>query len=406
LEYYDFGIYLTASALIFSRVLFSTDGASAVLLSIGSFGLAYLARPIGALVLGQLGDRIGRKRVLLACLVSMGASTFLIGCLPTYSVAGAAAPAALVVLRLVQGISAGGEIAGSSVLIVEHAPDGRRGLFGAWAINGPIAGFVLSNTVFVAVTALPDEVLYTWGWRIPFWLSLLVLVVAYLVRRTIEEPEVFVASARDRPATLPLVELVRHHLGAVLRLTGCALFTVVNTVVAVFGLAYATGTAGLSPSFMLLVSIVANVVAIPVQTLGGHLSDRIGRRPVMITGSAGCAVGIFGYFAAIAAHQPALVLLAAIVLTGGFYSLANGVYPAFFVEMFDVRVRYTGTAIGLQISQLVAGFAPLAATALAGGHGAWTPAAILTAAVCLVAVVATRTARETAREPLRDLGAR
>ncbi|WP_281689693.1 MFS transporter [Pseudonocardia thermophila] len=400
LEYYDFGIFLTASSLVFNKIMFAGDATSATLASLMTFGLAYVARPLGAIVLGNLGDRFGRKRILVVTLLLMGGSTFLIGCLPTYAAAGLAAPVLLIALRLVQGVSAGGEIAGSSVLVVEHAPAHRRGFYGSWAINGPIAGFVLSSVVFVGVAAMPEDVLLSWGWRVPFWASVLVLAVAYLVRRTIEEPEVFVREAAAPTTTPPLRQLLRQS-PAMLRLAACAMFTTVNTIVSVFGLTYATQTVGLSASLMLAVSIVANVIAIPVQTLGGMLSDRIGRRPVMVIGSLGCAAGIFGYFAAITAQEPVLVFVAAIVLTGGFYSLANGVYPSFFVEMFPTRVRYTGTAIGLQISQLVAGFAPVVALALAGGAAThWLPAAVLTAGLCGLSAVAVLTARETFRTPL------
>jgi MFS family permease len=409
LEYYDFGIFLTASSLVFNKIMFSGDATSATLLSLMTFGLAYVARPLGGVVLGDLGDRFGRKRILLATLLLMGGATFLVGCLPTYATAGVLAPVLLIVLRLLQGISAGGEIAGSSVLVVEHAPPDRRGFYGSWAINGPIAGFVLSSLVFVGVAAMPEDALLSWGWRVPFWASVVVLAVAYLVRRTIEEPEVFVrevaqASSAPEARTPPVWQLLRHHAPAVLRLAACALFTTVNTIVAVFGLTYATGTVGLSPSLMLAVSVVANVLAIPVQTLAGMLSDRVGRRPVMIVGCLGCAAGTSGYFAAITTQHPVLIFAAAIVLTSGFYSLANGVYPAFFVEMFATRVRYTGTAMGLQISQLVAGFAPAVALALAGGEAThWAPAAVLTAVVCGISVLAILSARETARTPLRAL---
>ncbi|MTD54664.1 MFS transporter [Amycolatopsis pithecellobii] len=407
LEYYDFGIFLTASSLVFSHIMFGGDGSSAILLSLATFGVAYVARPLGGIVLGHLGDRYGRKRVLLATVVLMGTSTFLIGCLPTFATAGVWAPILLVALRLLQGVSAGGEIAGSSVLVVEHAPARRRGVFGSWAINGPNAGFVVAGLVFIGVAGMPHAALLAWGWRIPFWLSLFVLGVAYFFRRSIEEPEVFVeqVEAADRGSDqaiprLPLWELLRHQAPAVLRVAACALFTTVNTMVSVFALTFATGPMRLPSSLMLAVSILINTIAIGLQPLAGILSDRFGRRPVMLVGCLGCMAGIFGYLDAISAASPVAIFIAVIGLTL-FYTMANGVYPAFFVEMFETRVRYTGTAVGLQISQLVAGFAPVVALALAGGDTRnWIPAAVLTAALCAVSVVAIFFARETFRRTL------
>lgn len=407
LEYYDFFIYATAAALVFPHVLFpESSGASGTLMSLATFGVAYVARPLGALVLGHFGDRAGRKRVMVACLVTMGLSTLLIGCLPSYGAAGIWSPVLLVVLRLAQGVSAGGETAGASSLTVEHAPADRRATYGSWTMNGISAGLILASLVFMPLTTLSDEALYAWGWRIPFWVSILVLVVAYLVRRNLSEPEVFEeAKESAETAKLPLVQLFRSQWRDVVRLALCSLFTTTNTIVSVFALSYAVGTVGLDRSMMLWVTIAANVLAILTQTAAGRIADQVGRRPVFIVGCVGCAGMIYAYFAAIATGSVPLIFAAGLILTGLFYSLPNGIYPAFFAEMFTVRVRYTGMAVGLQLGLLVAGFAPAIGSALTGDRAAnWVPVATLTAVVCAISAIAAWTARETYRIPLKDLG--
>lgn len=407
LEYYDYFIYGSAAALIFGDVFFG-GGKAAMLASFATFGVAYGARPFGAVLLGHLGDRLGRKKVLVLTLVVMGSSTFLIGCLPTYDQVGWLAPVLLVLLRLGQGLSAGGETAGASSLTIETAPDHRRGFYSSFGISGINAGIIAATLVFIPVAALSDEHRLGWGWRVPFWLSAIVLVLAYVVRRTLEEPEVFVA-ARDQKRTsrVPIVDVVRTHGLDVVRVAACGGFFVVSTVVTVFALAYATKNVGIPSATMLWITSAANVVGIVVQPSAALLSDRIGRRPVFIAGVLGAVPAVFFYFHALSTQHTGLILLAACLLTGLFYSTANGVYPAFFTEMFDVRVRYTGVAIGLQIGLLIAGFTPMIASAFVGDDtGHWMPVAVFTALACTWAAVAALTARETFDAPLAELGTR
>ncbi|TFD54472.1 MFS transporter [Cryobacterium frigoriphilum] len=408
LEYYDYFIYAAASALIFGEIFFADSGTTGTMLSLATFGVAYVARPFGAVILGHFGDKYGRKKILIVTLSMMGFSTFLIGCLPDYDSIGYFAPMLLVVLRLAQGISAGGETAGASSLTVEHAPANKRGLFASWIMNGISAGLILASLVFIPIAAMPDDVLYSWGWRIPFWSSAIVLLVAYFVRRAVEEPEIFAdVQVNNDTAKIPIVALFRDDWRGVLRLAACSLFTMVNAMVTVFALAYATGTVGLDRSMMLGVAVACNVLALFTQPFSGWLSDRFGRRPVFIVGCLGCAVFIFAYFSAIATGNWVLIFGAGLVLTGIFYSMPNGIYPAFFTEMFHVKVRYTGMAVGLQIGLVCAGFTPLLATAMVGGVAEnWAPVAWLTAIICVVSAIAAFTARETYRTPLAELGVR
>ncbi|WP_251037251.1 MFS transporter [Arthrobacter sp. ISL-28] len=355
LEYYDYFIYASAAALVFGRIFFPSAGGAATLASLATFGVAYVARPFGAIILGHFGDKLGRKNVLVVTLVLMGGSTFLIGCLPDFNTIGIWAPILLVVLRICQGLSAGGETAGASTLTIEQAPDNRRGLYGSWALNGIVTALILASLVFLPIAALPEKDLLSWGWRVPFWSSLAVLVLAYVIRRTLQEPEIFEETKDNhQTAKLPLVTVIKDHGWDVVRVGFASLFTVTNTVVTVFALAFATQTVG-----------------IPTISTGNFM----------------------------------LILLAGLATTSLFYGAANGLYPAFFSEMFDVKVRYSGVAIGLQLGLLIAGFSPAIATWLNGGDKAdWVPLAAFTAVVCLLAAVAAATAKETFRTPLHLLG--
>ncbi|MQY22597.1 MFS transporter [Nocardia macrotermitis] len=408
LEYYDFYIYASAAALVFGKVFFpSTNPATGTLLSLASFGVAYIARPIGAVILGHFGDRVGRKRIMLLTVLCMGSATTLIGCLPSYHTAGVLAPVLLVILRVLQGISAAGEQSGAGSLTMEHAPAGRRAFFASWTLTGTQAGFILATVVFLAVADLPDSQLLSWGWRIPFWCSLVVVVLAYVVRRRLEEPEVFQAEQRnDDIAKYPVALLLRTQSADLLRVVLCAFIAVVSTVFAVFGLAFATGHAvGVSKTTMLLVAVSANILALITQPLWAILADRIGRRPVFIGGVLGSGVMIFVYFTAIMSGSTALIYLTALLLIGVCYSAPNAVWPTFYAEMFATRVRLSGMAIGTQIGFALAGFAPTIAWTLVGNSRThWLPVAILVAVACALSAGAAFTARETYRTPLTELG--
>jgi MFS family permease len=407
LEYYDFFIYGTAAALIFPKVFFANvDPATGTVLALLSFGIGYIARPVGAVILGHFGDRIGRKTVLVVTLVLMGGSTLAIGLLPDARMIGSAAPLLLTLLRLLQGLSAAGEQSGSNSLTLEHSDNGRRAFFTSWTLTGTQAGAILATLVFIPVAALPEEQLLSWGWRIPFLLSFVVLVVAYLVRRTMPETPAFTdIKTRNAVARFPIVALLRDFWPDVLRVIVCALIATVSTVTAVFALGYATSKFGVPRTTMLWAGVLANATALIAQPFWAILADRIGRKPVFIGGVLGCAVMIFPYFIVITSGNPAAILAATVVLSGLIYTAPNAIWPSFYAEMFETRVRYSGTAIGTQLGFLAAGFTPVISQSLLGdGPTGWIPVAIFIACCCLISAAAAATAHETHTVGIEDLG--
>jgi MFS family permease len=403
LEYYDFFIYGTAAALIFGKVFFpDSDPASGTLLSLATFGVGYAARPFGAFVLGHFGDRVGRKKILYFTLVLMGVSTFLVGCLPTYAQVGVLAPVLLVALRLMQGLSAAGEQASAGSMTLEHAPAHRRGFYASFTLNGTQAGQIFATMAFLPVAALPDEQLNTWGWRIPFWLSAVVAVVGYIIRRRMEEtPEFQRAAAEGAVARLPLAVLFREHWADVLRVMGASLYATVSTIAGVWALSFAVDTVGMDKSSMLWIAVIGNVVALAAIPLWAGLSDRIGRRPVFAFGAAGSAAGIVAYLWAVSTGDYALMFVAGVLLLGA----ANGLQPSFYGEMFSTRVRLSGMAIGTQIGYAIAGFSATLAASIDGPDGRnWQGVAVLAGAMLLVPVIAALSARETHRVPTEELG--
>ncbi|MFE7443480.1 MFS transporter [Streptomyces chartreusis] len=410
LEYYDFFIYGSAAALIFPEVFFDeSDPATATLLSLATFGVAYAARPVGALFLGHFGDRVGRKKIMVFTLILMGISTFLIGCLPTRDQVGTLAPVLLVLCRVLQGISAAGEQASANSMTLEHAPPHRRGFFTSFTLSGTQGGQLLATLVFIPIAALPEEQLMSWGWRVPFWMSVAVAVVGYVIRRKLDETPAFEQqAATEGVVRLPLAVLMREHWADVLRVVGGALVASVSTIFTVWALSYATSdSVGMDKSSMLWVGALANLVALGAIPLWATLSDRIGRRPVFLAGAAGSAVTMFLYLWAISTGSYPLTMLLGIVAFGVVYSAANGVWPSFYGEMFSTRVRLSGMAIGTQIGFAVAGFAVTFAAQIAGPDGDdWSAVALFTAALCVPPVVAALSARETAKVPTEQLGER
>ncbi|MFI7701979.1 MFS transporter [Nonomuraea sp. NPDC049480] len=412
LEYYDFFIYGSAAALIFSKVFFdASDPSTATLQSLATFGVAYAARPVGAFVLGHFGDRFGRRNIMVFTLILMGVSTFLIGCLPTRDQIGGLAPVLLVLMRILQGLSAAGEQASANSMTLEHAPAGRRGYYTSFTLNGTQFGQILATLVFIPIAALPEEQMLTWGWRVPFLLSVVVALVGYVIRRKLEETPAFEREvAAGTVPRMPLALLMRDHWTSVVRVVCAALIATVSTIFTVWALNYATSDEiGLDKAVMLWVSVSANTVALIALPLWAILSDRIGRKPVFLIGAIGSPIMIFVYLAAINSANYPLIFITGILTLGVVYGAANGIWPSLYGEMFTTKVRLSGMAIGTQIGFAIAGFAVASAAGIVSPEGwlglqGWVGVGIFTAILCAISAIAVATARETYQIPTEHLG--
>ena len=398
IEYFDFVIFATASALVFNKVFFAGLGDQAALLaSLGTFGVAYIARPLGAVVLGGMGDRIGRKAVLTITLLIMGGATFVIGLLPGYDVLGAAAPIALIAMRVLQGISAGAEQAGSNTLTAEHAPKEKRGLYASWTMQGVVAGTLLAGVSFMPITAAGDEFLLGGGWRIPFLMAGPLMFVAFWIRSKVDEPEVFTEARDDAPVvkTIPVVEVFRNHWPNLIRVIFCSLFALSGSIIGVFALAYGVKTAGVDATTLIMVSTLSGIVGLVVQPFMAVLSDKIGRKPVFITSVLLIGVGFFAIFSVLGTGN--VLLIFAVFLAVQVAAVAGNVVQAsFYTEMFPTEVRYTGVAVGTQLGLVLVGFAPAIGAAIQRpGPDGWVPVAIFGAAGMVLAAISAATAKET-----------
>ena len=412
LEYYDWFIYAQAAALVFPTVFFPGGNPTVALIaSLGTYAVGYVARPIGAFVLGQWGDKHGRKNVLVLAMLLMGASTFAVALLPTYDQVGILAPALLLVLRLIQGFAVAGELSGASAMIVEHAPFGRRGFYASFALQGTQAGQIIAAAVFLPLSAvLSAEDFHAWGWRIPFVLSALVVFAGYIIRRRVEETPVFVEEKAHRNVPkMPVVQVLRESGLNVVRAVCMTLVNVVGVTVAVFGAAYATQPGygiGMSTTVYLWIPVLANVVALALIPWFGDLSDRFGRRPLMIVGSLGSGALAYGYLYAVSQNNVALTIVLAILMWGTLYQVWNATFASFFQELFPSRTRVTGFAISQNMGLLITSFLPSLFAVVAPPGSANVPLTVgsICFGITVIGAIAAWSARETHRIPLNELG--
>jgi MFS family permease len=410
IEFYDFFVYGTAAALVLGPLFFPTfSPVAGTLAAFGTFGVGFVARPLGSVLFGHIGDRHGRRPVLVASLLLTGAATVAVGCVPTYDTIGVAAPVLLLVLRFLQGLGLGGEWGGAVLLTAEHAPAERRGLWTSFPQVGPALGFLLANGVVLALsTALSEAQFAAWGWRVPFWAAGVLAAVGLWLRSSLPESPGFLEI--DDHARVPLAEVVRDH-GRLVLLTagalaiGYAIFYTVTT----WSLAYGTERLGVSRAVMLTCIMAAVLVKGALTPVAAVLGDRYGRRPLCLTGCAAAALWMFPMVALLATGEPLLMFLGFLGAMIAFITMF-AVIAAYLPELYEPRVRCTGAAVGYNLGGVVGGaLTPIVATALVqhGGRVPWGVGAYLTGIAllslcCFALLPETRPVPVAVAEPAMD----
>ena len=398
-EWYDFLIYGTAAALVFNKLFFpSFAPATGTLAAFGTYAVGFAARPLGGIVFGHFGDRLGRKTMLMLTMMIMGGGTFLIGCLPTFGQVGIWAPLLLIVLRFVQGFGLGGEWGGAVLMVVEHAPAGRRGLYGSLVQLGFPLGLAVSTGIFIPLSALPADDFLSWGWRIPFLLSVVLVMGGLFVRMRLSETPAFdQVRQADNLARRPMLEVFSRVPRVVLIAIGMKISEVAWVyVLTVFSIVYATTRLGLPRTLILNGIIAGALLELVTLPLAGALSDRFGRKPIYLAGvvlSIACAFPVFWL---LDTRDPVFVVLGLALVMNVTHAIGFGIGASWMPELFGTRVRYTGASIGCQVSAaLSGGFAPIIATALLAWAGATWPVSVYLVALGLIAGVAVIAAKET-----------
>ncbi|HEY0446895.1 MAG TPA: MFS transporter [Allosphingosinicella sp.] len=400
IEWYDFFLYGSAAALVFNKLFFPDyDPLTGTLLAFATYALGFVARPVGGIVFGHYGDRIGRKRLLMLSLILMGAATVLIGCLPTYAQIGIWAPAALIALRLVQGFAVGGEWGGAVLMAAEHGDAARRGFWASWPQAGVAAGNLMAAGILALMAGVQSEADFlAWGWRIPFLLSAVLVVVGWYIRNRVAESPLFQQELAEAevPPKLPAMEVVRERPRALLLGAGLRVGENISYyILTVFSLTYLVDVAAETRSLALNALLIGAAVQFFAIPLFAALSDRIGRRPVYAFGGLGLAAWSFAMFPLLGSGDNGSIVLA-VVVGLVLHSAMYGPQAAMIAELFPTRIRYSGVSIAYQLTSIVAGsLAPIIALALYQRYDSAVPVAIYVGVTCAISGATALLARET-----------
>ncbi|WP_433443183.1 MFS transporter [Nonomuraea sp. CA-141351] len=391
IEWYEFFIYGTAAVLVFDKLFFpSFDDLVGTLLSLSTFALAFVARPIGGALFGHFGDRLGRKSMLVVTLCLMGGATLCIGLLPTYGAVGVAAPILLVLLRVVQGLSLGGEYGGAVLMSVEHAARGRRGFFGALVNTGAAWGLLLANLVFLVTSQLSDDAFLAWGWRVPFLLSAVLVALGLIIRlKLAESPDFQEVRDRGEVRKTPIVEVLSKHWPRVLLMCLAYIPAGVTFYIAtVYSLSYGEKKLGMDRDMILQLVLLVNVFTIAAIPFFGWLSDRVDRKRIFWVSIVAMAALPYVWFSLFQTGSFGLMLLGFVVLFVP-YAANYGTMPTFFAHVFPPAVRYTGMSVGYTLGTVFgSGLAPIIATWLYDGTGSWLAIALYMTAAGVAGTVA------------------
>jgi MFS transporter, MHS family, shikimate and dehydroshikimate transport protein len=406
MEWYDFFIFAAAAALVFPALFFpEREPLTGTLLAFGTYGLGFFARPLGGIIFGNLGDKIGRKTVLVITLLLMGIATTLIGVLPTFERLGLWAAVLLIALRILQGLGAGAEFGGAVIMAAEYSPQGKRGLYASLPCTGVAIGLLLSSGVFSLFAALPEEQFLAWGWRVPFLLSIVVVAVGLYVRlRILETPVFSQVKETNTEVGIPVLEVVRSQPRNLLVAIGARFSENGNAyIIQTFTLTYVATQLGMSDNVALRGVLIASAIGIVTIPLFGALSDRVGRRPVYMFGSAFLALFAFPFFWLLNTETSVLIWLAIVLANSvGVYSMFSP-QAAYFAELFDTRVRYSGLALAREVSApLAGGIAPFIATYLLSRTGTYWPIALYMIVLALISLVALAFGPETYRRRMSE----
>jgi len=405
LEWYDFFLYGTAAALVFGKLFFpiGSDPLTGTIAAFGGFTVGFIARPIGGVLCGHIGDRYGRKVVMMLTLFTMGAATALMGMLPTYQQIGIAAPILLVLLRILQGLAAGGEWSGSILLIHENAPRSKRGALTAWSPCGAALGFVLSTGAFLLVQNLASADFMSWGWRVPFLCSVALVALGLWMRRSVGESTEFAeVKATRHESRMPVIEVLRQCPREVLTIFGLR-FGEGGASYLFFAFSIAYGQfLGIKSSWILSGLTVSMLLMIPVSLFFGHVTDKVGRKPVYLAGAIAIMLVVWPYFALIGSGEYWKIIVALVLANSITLGILEGAQPAFISEMLPVHLRFSGLGVGREISSVLGGgLSPMIATALLVHYRSAVPVALYLGVLGLITVIATLLARETYPKSMR-----